>query len=153
MQVVTILLLILNIAWSRLLYLEPTHDTIWNYLYNLGYGLNFIIAAIICIKYFIKFVNFRPTLFFFGVGFSLFSLAQFIWMYYNIIAHLPVPYPGLSDLFWILFYPCMWLAFILLIKNLGSNKSLFLVVLFFFCSLHFSHSTIRKPAYHSLPNS
>ena len=124
MQLITFLLLIVNIVWSVLLYnFEPTHVSNWNYLYNFGYGLNYLLAAGLSFSYLKKYTSARPALMFFGVGFLLFFIAQVIWVYYNVIANLPVPYPGPADFFWLLFYVMMGIGFFLLLANIKSTFS------------------------------
>lgn len=98
------LLLILNLLWSIGLYFEPTHTTSLNYLYNLSYGLNFLIAMIVSISHLSRDPAHRLVHVLLASASAFFFLAQLIWMAYNLILHTAVPYPGWADLFWLLFY-------------------------------------------------
>lgn len=121
MQLFTFCLLIINIAWAMALYFLPSHTTIYNYLYNFSYGLNFILAAILCFKYLKAHPLYRSSLIIFGISFTFFSVAQIVWIYYNVIVRTEVPYPGPADLFWLLFYPTMALGFTTLLAKLKAT--------------------------------
>lgn len=108
-------LLLVNLIWSATLYLEPTHTTIFNYLYNISYGLSFGIAGIISFLYIKKYpLNifiWRTVI----LSTCFFFMAQLIWVYYNTVLQSEVPFPSLADIFWILFY----------ITNIGMTLSIF----------------------------
>jgi hypothetical protein len=53
----------------------------------------------------------KHFLFSFGGALFFWSIAQFIWAYYNFIAHTEVPYPSLSDIFYIGYSILMGVAF------------------------------------------
>ncbi len=99
-----VLLLVLNLSWSVFLHFEPTHTTFLNYLYNLGYGLNYLLAAWVSFSYFKTCTLHRAIHITGGLGALSFFLAQLIWMYYNLVLRAEVPYPSPADLFWTLFY-------------------------------------------------
>lgn len=113
-------LLLLNLGWTLALYFEPSHTTFFNYFYNLSYGLNFALAAWFCGHTAKHNPSLSPTLKYFTFGFISFSLAQAVWLTYNLVLHSPVPYPGWADLFWLLFYPLLIIGFIKFLRSLGS---------------------------------
>jgi hypothetical protein len=108
-------LLLVNLIWSATLYLEPTHTILFNYLYNVSYGVSFLIAGIVSLSFAKQFSQNKKiyTQVFFAT--ILFFTAQLIWFFYNTILHSEVPYPGIPDLLWVLFY----------LLNLGIAKELF----------------------------
>ncbi|KND49038.1 MAG: Sensor histidine kinase [Parcubacteria bacterium C7867-005] len=118
------LLLVINVLWSVWLYNIPEHETAANFLYNLAYGLNFLIASIACLFYIKKHPPYRNIYIAMFVGSAVFFVAQLIWLYYNLIARTEVPYPGIADLFWLLFYPFIGLGFALIMKRIKINFSL-----------------------------
>lgn len=118
MQIILILLLVLNLVWSALLHFEPTHTTVLNYLYNMSYGLNFALASSISFSYFRRCQIHRPIHVVGGLGSLSFSIAQLIWVYYNLILKTPIPYPSIADLFWILYYPFMIVGSILVMHEI-----------------------------------
>lgn len=124
MNIIAFLLLIINVSWTVFLYLLDSHSTLLNYLYNLSYGLNFIVSAFYCFIYLKKCPLHRTSLFYFLSSFITFSIAQLIWIYYNVVAHTEIPYPGSADIFWVLFYPLIAIGFANLLKEIGSPLKL-----------------------------
>lgn len=124
MNIAIFCLLLINIGWTISLYFLSDHGTIYNYLYNLSYGLNFILGSYFSASYFRQYPLYRNSLKYFFLAFTSFSLAQFVWLHYNVISHTAVPYPGIADIFWVLFYPLIALGFVRLLKQLGSPLSI-----------------------------
>lgn len=95
----------LNIIYSVILYFTTSHNTVFNYLYNLSYGLYYLLVAYFCLKNLKKNKTNTLSLYLYlGIGSLSFFLAQLIWISYN-LSGLNVPYPGLADLFWVIYYP------------------------------------------------
>lgn len=121
MKKILLFFLILNLIWSIALYLEPTHVTAFNYLYNLSYGLNFLLATYISFSFMKTCRIHHPIHIVMGLGSLSFFIAQLIWVYYNLILFAEVPYPGLADLFWMLFYPFTAIGGVLVMKEIKIN--------------------------------
>lgn len=117
---VTRILLILYLAsfvWWITIFVRGVRETTEVYVYG---GVTFsavaLFAAILAF-YTLRSVqqknHFRKSCLFIGAGLIAFAIGSLIFMYYNIVLHVPVPYPsfielgyGLAPLFWIigLFY-------------------------------------------------
>ncbi len=97
-------LLFVNIIWCAALYLEPTHTTPFNYLYNISYGLSFLMSGIVSLRLAKTIPQNKYLYNQVFISTSLFFLAQFTWAYYNVMLHSEAPYPSVADFFWIIFY-------------------------------------------------
>lgn len=94
------LLLLLMLVWNGYLYTLPTQDTQFNYYYNVGYGLIFLFGALLSIIYGKVFgykTNIGKMLLFFGLGLLSWVLGLGIWVYYNEVVGVEVPYPSWAD--------------------------------------------------------
>lgn len=118
MKKILFILLLVNLVFCAWLYTLPSHDTPINYLYNLAYGLNFLLATYVSISFLIKCRVHRTIHLIMMLGSLSFFIAQLIWVYYNLILHSPIPYPGLADLFWVLFYPLTALGGYLIMRDI-----------------------------------
>lgn len=117
MQIFAIILLIFNILFCGFLYFEPTHTTNLNYLYNASYGLNFLLASYLSFSFLKAFPKQQSALLSFASAFTSFTVAQAIWIYYNLFTNTEIPYPGPADFFWVLFYFLIALGVVLLLKS------------------------------------
>ncbi len=124
MQIFAFLLLLLNISGTFFFYTQEVHISNLNYLYNLTCGLNFLVASLLAFSYEKKFRSYSIPLVLFALGFLSFFVAQMAWMYYNLFVMSEVPYPGIADLFFLIFYALVISALILMLKKLGSKIAL-----------------------------
>lgn len=118
------LLLIVNIFWSVALHLQTVHTTDFNYLYNISYGLNFLVAGVVSFLLMKKCQVHHTIHIIMGTGSILFFFGQLTWVYYNLYLRLPVPYPGVADAFWLLFYFFTAFAGLLIMKEIKINFDL-----------------------------
>lgn len=112
-------LYLFNLAWNGLLYTLPANNTIWNFTYNLSYGLIFFIGCIVSMIFAFTFglkSNLGKMLFFFGLGLISYWLGNIVWFYYTLVAKVDVPFPSFADLFYSIIYPSMCIACIYLLK-------------------------------------
>ncbi len=113
------------LIWAALLQTNPQKETIWNYGFNLGYGLIFLMAGLMSLWQFEtqKVLNSLSRAFLYlGLGLISFSIALFIWFYINVFLKIPVPFPSVADFFFVLFYPLTFVGLLYLIKAHGNPK-------------------------------
>src|SRR3989344_4379982 len=94
------LLYLFNLGWNAWLYTLPSHDTIWNYMFNLSYGFIFLIGCSVSVVFAFSFglgSNLGKMLFFFGIGLLSYWLGNIVWFYYTLVAKVEVPFPSFAD--------------------------------------------------------
>lgn len=100
-------------SWDAWLWTFTENDTIWNFLYNIVYGLLYFFAAAICF-YGYKRLGSKGRLAhacrLWGYGMLVWGLGLVVWTYYNLGAGQEVPYPSLADVFFVAFYPLLALG-------------------------------------------
>lgn len=113
------ILLAINLAWNIWLYFLPTHTTIWNYLYNGMYGFLYLLAAIIPM-YYAKIFGIKSSigkmLLYIGLAMLSFEVGQIMWVYYNLILKVSIPFPSWADLAFMIYYPLLVIGIIYLLK-------------------------------------
>lgn len=117
MKKVLLILLICNLTYSVWLHSLPNTDTAFHYLYNISSSLSFAIATITS---FSLAFSCKPHRFFhitLGLGSLSYFSAQLMWAYYNLILQVNIPYPGLSDILFLIFYFFVIIAGISIMKN------------------------------------
>ncbi len=107
--VLLLICLVFCLGWALVLELMPEKDTVWNHLYNLVFASVFLPGGILGVysgmKFGLKSIG-GKALFFLGWGLISWSVGLVIWVGYNLILRVDVPYPSWSDLFFsVLFYP------------------------------------------------
>lgn len=117
MKKILFILLIFNLGFCAWLYTLPTHDTTFNFLYNLSYGLLFLVAAVTSFRLARICSVHRPIHLALGLGALSFTLGQISWFVYNFYLKTDVPYPGLPDAFFMGFYIFAALGGILIMKQ------------------------------------
>ncbi|HCI05705.1 TPA: hypothetical protein DEX28_03075 [Patescibacteria group bacterium] len=111
--IILCVLFLVNIVWDILLYLNPDHQTIWNYLLNASYGLMFLYAGVYGVlkgSTLDSASPIRKMMFWLGVGFISWGAGLFTWTYYNLFLNIETPYPSLADILFIMAYPAIGLA-------------------------------------------
>ena len=125
------------ILWGIILQMQSDRATIWNYLFNSGYGAIFFISGISTL-YLRKKENIEgipgKSLNLFGGSLISYSTALFLWTGYNFIYGEEIPYPGLPDLFFVLFSLLLALSvyYFLKIFSLFLTRKLLIESLIFF---------------------
>lgn len=97
------------VGWDIWLYTLPNPTSVWNYVYNLIYGLMFLIGGIISVMYAFDFgfnTNLGKMILFFGIGMLFDWLGNVIWVYYNLVLAVRIPYPSYADASYMLLAPC-----------------------------------------------
>jgi hypothetical protein len=123
---ITLLLVVLalTVIWDIALYFLPQHDTVWNYLFNICYATFFLYALFVGI-YGAKHLGLQSAmgkaLLFLGLGSGAYGLATYIWVFYNIVLHVEVPFPSIADVFFLLLAPLMAIGCWHLISTLRSQ--------------------------------
>lgn len=105
-----IFLFLIILAWGIGLQYIPGHTSVWNYSYNLGYALLYIFGGIIGISaafYVTTGISMGKALLYLGLGQIAYACGLIVWAYYNLFAHVAVPYPSAADFFFVLFYPLL----------------------------------------------
>ncbi len=104
MKIIYFLVLIFNLAFALWLYTLPSHDTSFNYLYNIFGSLNFLLGSLTSFFYIKRYKQYK--IIFLGLGISSLSyfLAQLTWYAYNTLYQSEIPYPSYTDLFFLIFY-------------------------------------------------
>jgi hypothetical protein len=127
------LLIGLNIMYVIFLQLSPNKDTLFNYLFNASYALVFIFASVVAASGLRKrslSTKLGKAMFFYMVSFLSYAMGLFIWTFYNVVLKQPIPYPGMADVFFILFQPACFLGFIFLVRGFGGEFKLRSVIEF-----------------------
>lgn len=104
---VFILLFIVILGWGGWLQTQSVHTTDANYAYNLGYALLYLIGAIagfIGARYVTTTTAMGRAFLWLGAAQLSYAAGLIMWAYYNLIAHVAVPYPSAADVFFALFY-------------------------------------------------
>lgn len=118
--------------WVWLQFLEPKTDSLYHQLFNLGYGLIFLAAAILAFYQASHYGYLKSKvgriLILLGSA-KLFSFwGQLIWVYYNLILGIDAPYPSLADIFYLGYIPLVAYAFLILIMATPSRASTLKIV-------------------------
>ncbi len=105
-----LLLLGFSLGWGVALQFIADKTTVWNYLYNLVYGLLFLSGAAVGISNGIK-LKLKNTigkaLLFLGLGLLVWAIGLVVWVYYNLILNVEIPFPSIADIFFVLIYPLL----------------------------------------------
>lgn len=112
-------LFLIALVWNAWLYQLPAKDTTWNYLYNLMYGAILFFGSVTAIIYAISYnlkTSLGKMLFFFGLELLFFALGNVLWIYYNFILKIEVPYGSLADIMYGLCYLSLFIGTYFLIK-------------------------------------
>lgn len=119
------------LIWNITLFLNPNHEEVSNFLFNSAFALLYLIGAFIAAK---KALSARPggdfkkSMVPIAIALTSWSVALFIWTYLNIYSGIAVPYPSLSDFFYIIFHPLAFTFFYYLTKSLSIEISKKLIV-------------------------
>lgn len=122
-----ILLFLITLIWNFFLYINPDKTTLFNYLFNVMYSFLFIYGAVLAFFTFQKYSfssDIGKSLLFYTISLLSYALGLFVWSFYNVILQVEVPYPGLPDLFFILFQPFSAISFIYLVRSFGGKFTL-----------------------------
>lgn len=117
----------INALFEVFLQINPDKQSFLNYFFNVTYAFIFLYGAIIACTSFRKHTLQTlegKSLFFYGLALLSYTLGQFIWSFYNLILKQEIPYPGASDIFFLLFVPFAAAGFIFLLKSLGGRFSI-----------------------------
>lgn len=116
-------LAIMVLAIGAYLQVIPDKTTPLNYYYNLFYSMFFFAGAIVGIWGATKLSlssSVGKTLLFLGLGQASYGIGLLIWVYFNLIAKIGVPYPSIADFFFILFISLIAIGCISLLKMVTS---------------------------------
>ncbi|KKQ98299.1 MAG: Diguanylate cyclase (GGDEF) domain-containing protein [Candidatus Woesebacteria bacterium GW2011_GWB1_39_12] len=126
-----IVIVLINVIWNILLFLNPDKQTPFNYLFNVSYGIIYLFGAAAAL-WGMKKNKFSSwlgkSLVFYATALTSYTLALFIWALYNLVLNVEVPYPSIADILWLLFVPMSSLGFVFLIFSLGGKFTFRLVV-------------------------
>lgn len=117
MKKIFFFLLIFNLGFSFWLYTLPVHDTLFNYLYNMTFGINFLIASIVSFNMARKCATHRMIHLTLSFASLSYFIAQTMWFLYNYFLSSDIPYPGYPDIFFIGFYIFAILGGILIMRQ------------------------------------
>lgn len=129
LHILFFLLFFANIVWDLWLYTFPTKTTIWHYLFNLTYGLIYLTGGVVSIAYGFTFglkSNLGKMLLFLGLGLLTYEIGSIIWVYYNLVLKVAIPFPSFADASYVLFYPVTGIGcyYLLRLYNSLINKRL-----------------------------
>jgi hypothetical protein len=130
----------------------PTKTQPINYYFNLGVGLIYLIVGAISLSSAAKDIK-KPMKSFmnlYGLALISWAVASLVWGYYNLVLHTDVPYPSISDYFFILYSLLLgasfWFYFDIFqarITKSSLRDSLLIVVGIYFLIFF----VLNKPAY------
>lgn len=118
-------------------------DSIFNYLAAIFSGLVFFISSLICFYYYKKIGDrggISTTILWTGIANLLFVIGSVIWAYYVYFEGIELPYPSLSDVFYILMPVAYTFALgsLLQIYKSSTKASTWFVALFVFAVLAYT---------------
>lgn len=120
----------LHILATIYFYLSGIHDSIFNYFYNVTITSIVLIPSIQAFFYIPKYPTLKKILLPLAFSNILFSAALYIWFYYNVTGS-EIPYPGVADIFFLLYYPANILSLIFLSKHTRINWKIESYISFF----------------------
>ncbi len=122
---------LVNVVWNGTLYFSSSRQSTANYLFNVVYVAPLILAIVVAV-WGVKIRGLGSTLskslVCLAIGFCFYVLAQVGWAYYSVVLQVEAPYPGLSDIFFLLFYPFASIGFVLLVKDFGGKFNMRLII-------------------------
>jgi len=100
------------VDWHVYLLISPDKDTTWNYLFNVGAGAFYFVAAIVAFRRWSKSSNnkVRAVARNFGAAAFLWGMGYIVWAFYNLVLEQTVPYPSLADVFFLTAYILLAMA-------------------------------------------
>jgi hypothetical protein len=120
-------LAIINLVWFVYLQFLPKHDTLANYLFNFIYALPPLIGGVTGMVISRRYGGLKSVvgsmLALIGAGIFFFGVGNLVWTYDNIWGGEDVPSPGLSDIFYLLYYVFMIPGVVHFLGNSGSKKA------------------------------
>lgn len=131
MQVFYFLLLIGHLVWTVILTLIPDHAFPANYYYNLSSAIFFLLPLLYALIQYRRFRESRGSLLPWIITFTLLTVAQAIWSYYNFFTQTNVPFPGLGDVFWLSYYPLQVWVVINILRRFKLEWTFFDLATFF----------------------
>jgi|CXWL01.1.fsa_nt_gi hypothetical protein len=138
---VYIIILLIHLLWTIWLSVTPGHTQPFNYYYNLSSGLFFLLPLIHSLHNLRKTATLGRSLPLWITTFASLTIAQLIWSYYNIFANIPAPFPGIGDIFWLLYYPCQFAILLSIDTGVKPKLSLGTISTFLFLALIFASYT------------
>ena len=115
-------------SWNVSLYFFPEKTTLWHYLFNTVYGMVYLFGGVVSIYYAFVFSlrsNLGKMLLFLGSGLVSFDVGLWIWVYYNLILKVSIPFPSWADASFMLFYPIMFVGvfyLLMIYQSLMTNR-------------------------------
>ncbi len=141
MKITLILLAFVIGIYEFFLFQIPDKQTTFNYLFNVAYALIFLFGGYIALaraKIFGLAPNLQRSMWFFAIGMLMFASGLLVWTYYNLILKVPVPYPSIADVLFLLYYPNVILGGYFMMLSFGNEitkklsfEGLIVFVLFF----------------------
>ncbi len=110
---------IVVLGWAILLDIRGETNTIFNYLYNVGYSGLYLFGAIVAGVGAWKSGKgslLKKALGFLSVGLLGQTIALWMWTYYNIVLQIDRPYPALLDVFYLILVPALLASFFYIFK-------------------------------------
>ncbi len=153
-----IIMLVLILGWNLFLFQQTDKKTLWNYLFNLFYGFIFLGGGIIGVIGANK-MSLESTigkaLFFLGMGLIYYAIGQCIWVYFNLIIQIEIPYPSLADIFFLLFIPFIGIGVAYIIRmfllNVGRRLIIESVLILFVSGILIFVFLAKPDISHNLP--
>lgn len=113
------LFFVFMLVWA--LYLQTLGDktTVYNYLFNFGFALLFLGVCpmvVLSRKYIEGSTQLGKAFLFYSLASISYGIGLIIWVYYNLVAKVEVPYPSVADAFFIAFYPLMSIGIFFMIR-------------------------------------
>ncbi|MFZ2206809.1 MAG: hypothetical protein WA061_03890 [Microgenomates group bacterium] len=141
----------LLVLWTYLQFISSKATQI-NFYFNIGVGLMYFITGLIALVYSLKDIKkpMKNFLSIYGFGLISWGIAALIWGYYNLVAHMDIPYPSYADYFFILYSLLMgasfWFYFDIFKTKINktSLRDSFLIVSIIYFFIFF---VLYKPSY------
>lgn len=128
------------LIWGIALEWTGTHTGVWNYGYNLGYAGLYLVGGLMGLwgaRYVTTEIAMGNALLYLGAAQISYASGLILWAYYNLVAHVAVPYPSAADVFFALFYVLLAVGcwnFLSMVATHVRVQHLFEVMAIFFVS-------------------
>lgn len=110
------------LVWGILLQYFARTDTIWNYAYNIGSGLVYVMGGFMALVYSLRRqveLSEKRGIMLLIIAQFLWGMGSFVWAYFNFAYSIEVPFPSLADVLYVGFSVYMAIALWFLLTGKG----------------------------------
>jgi len=127
--IILVTLFITLFVWNLILQISPEKQGLTNFLFNLSYALVYFYSGLLALWGLASSEKsqINKGLKFLGLGLISWSIGGVVWVIYNLVLKVEIPYPSLADLFFFAFLPLTIAGFwqILSVYKTGLNTKIY----------------------------